>query len=64
MVPNKPPTMTEHTAVRLPPELLERVDGYCEQVAKESGYRPTRASVIRRALELLLAAETKAGRRR
>jgi len=63
MVPNKPATMTEHTAIRLPPHLLEHVDAYRDQVAKASGFRPSRADVFRLALERFLEAEAKGVRR-
>ena len=64
MVPNHPRTMTEHTAIRLPPELLEQVDAYRDQVEKTSGYRPSRADVFRKALETFLQTEGKGGKRR
>ena len=64
MVPKLERTMTEHTAIRLPPELLARVDAYREQVEKSSGFKPSRADVFRKALETFLDAEGKGGKRR
>ena len=64
MVPNKPRTMTEHTAIRLPPELLERVDAYRDGVEAASGFKPGRADVFRKALEEFLDAHEKSAKRR
>ena len=65
MVPSHPKVMTEHTAIRLPGDLLERVDAYRDRIEKESGFLPGRADVFRKALEAFLDEhKTKAGKRR
>ncbi len=65
MVPNHPRTMTEHTAIRLSGDLLTRVDPYRDRIEKESGFRPGRADVFRKALQAFLDEHAgKAGKRR
>lgn len=66
--------MSQHTAFRLPPELLERMDEFAEKLAQRTGLRVSRADVARLAIERLLtegiggavggmAAEPKRGKR-
>jgi hypothetical protein len=64
MSPNtNPKVMDERFALRLPAELLERLDAYLDQVKRESGGRPGRSDIIRTALETYLDSKMKGSRK-